>query len=120
MSASAGAPAVHTHLRCRFCSRWRLQQDFAIRSIPVISPCIYCLDAHQQTDLINSGQLQPFCYECGGVSLTADERVQLVLHRKDGIQQYLCLGCSDAYERKRLDLFGDTPYGYRKRLKGAK
>jgi hypothetical protein len=42
------------------------------------------------------------------------------LHPKDGIAQFLCVRCSDGYERKRLDLYGGTPYGERKKLKGAK
>lgn len=37
--------------------------------------------------------------------------VRMVLHPKDGIAQFLCGPCSDTYERKRLDIYGKTPYG---------
>lgn len=37
----------------------------------------------------------------------------------DGTFAFLCLRCSDAYERKRRDQFADTPYGHLKGLKTA-
>lgn len=44
----------------------------------------------------------------------------MFLHWKDGVYQVLCRACSDRYERKRLDLYGDTVHGHLKKLKGAK
>ena len=52
--------------------------------------------------------------------LAGSADVRMRLHWKDGLYQFLCPPCSDAYERKRLDQFGSTPYGERKKLKGAK
>ncbi len=46
--------------------------------------------------------------------------VRMYLHPMDGVAVFLCKPCSDAYERKRLDVYGSTPYGERKKLKGAK
>lgn len=65
------------------------------------------------------------CQECGVTfadleSATADGNVSMYMHTKDGIYQVLCRQCSDAYERKRLDLFGGTVYGHLKKLKGTK
>jgi hypothetical protein len=39
--------------------------------------------------------------------------VRYGVHRKDGLYQLLgvACGCSGRYERKRLDMYGDTPYG---------
>lgn len=39
------------------------------------------------------------------------------LHPMDGLYAFLCLTCSDEYERKRLDLYGDTPHGHARGLK---
>jgi hypothetical protein len=64
--------------------------------------------------------------ECGRtyeqLEWLAGADVRFGFHLKDGIYQVLGMacGCSDAYERKRLDLYGNTPYGLSKKLKGAK
>ena len=65
------------------------------------------------------------CQECGVTFATLessapDGNVSMYVHQKDAIYQLLCRNCSDAYERKRLDLYGSTVYGHEKRLKGAK
>ena len=44
------------------------------------------------------------------------ENVRMWVHPKDGIYQLLCGACSDAYERKRLDLYRATRYGRAKGL----
>jgi hypothetical protein len=71
-----------------------------------------------------AGSVPVGCQECGATWQTLAERepgadITMVLHDKDGTYQLLCRKCSDAYERKRADFFGDTPYGFRKKLKGA-
>lgn len=61
------------------------------------------------------------CNVCGHQpNPDAEGNIRLWMHLKDGIYQFLCKLCSDAYERKRLDLYGDTRYGWIKKLKGAK
>lgn len=72
-----------------------------------------------------AGAPPPGCQACGLTwrelsERTAGQAVTMFLHPKDGILQVLCAKCSDAYERKRLDLYGATPYGLRRRLAGAK
>jgi hypothetical protein len=41
---------------------------------------------------------------------------RMYMHSKDGVYQVLCKWCSDAYERKRADLYRSTPYGAAKKI----
>lgn len=118
------APAIHRLLhQCRFCSKWRRLEEFIGGEIT--GQCVQCLEWHRHAlDVLTSGAMPRGCRECGATADTlsagsASGDFRLYLHRKDGIYQLLCWTCSDAYERKRLDQFGDTPYGAAKHLKGA-
>lgn len=110
--------------RCRFCSKFRHPGEFV--SGPVKGLCWKCFETWSDAVQVLMGNGVPkACPEC---DRTYDEvqfaqgtpDVRWVLHPKDGIAQFLCGACSDGYERKRLDLYGDTPYGLKKKLKGAR
>jgi hypothetical protein len=123
--ALALAPAVHPRARCRFCGRWRNPNDFILPSALQISPCFDCYRANEEALEVFANQRQPGCWECrktiGELNrLRPETDGRMCLHRKDGLLQLLCFDCSNKYERQRLDLYGDTPYGERKKLKGAK
>jgi hypothetical protein len=109
--------------RCRFCSKFRHPHEFIHDS--TVGMCWHCHEWHLQAlNVLLHGAIPRGCQECGrsyeqleALSPTAD--VRMCLHPKDGIWQILCGECSDSYERKRLDLYGDTPFGWTKKLKGA-
>jgi hypothetical protein len=112
--------------RCRFCGQWRDPREFVHGAL--VGYCWRCLEWHAHAlELLRSGAPARGCQECDRdyaalEAMTAGADVRFGLHRKDGVWQVLgvACGCSDAYERKRLDMYGSTPYGERKKLKGAK
>jgi hypothetical protein len=111
-------PILH---RCRFCSQFRSKHEF-IHDI-ITGYCWHCYEWHQQALRVLAGEDPPGCQECGTpyelLRAGAAGDLRMYIHPKDGIYQVLCKRCSDRYERKRLDLYGDTPYGYLQKLKGA-
>jgi hypothetical protein len=121
-------PAVVLLDRCHYCSKHRLPGD--IHTIGGTQGgakiCRHCLEWHHRAlRMFCTGKPPEGCQECG---ITFDQLTELAgggdipmyIHVKDGIYQILCRACSDKYERKRLDLYGDTAYGLKKKLKGAK
>jgi hypothetical protein len=119
----AAAPAVFL-ATCRFCSRPRHPHEFIHDTI--VGMCWHCYEAHQDAmRVLLEGGVPTDCAECrlpfdelSRLARSADVRMRL--HWKDGLYQFLCRPCSDAYERKRLDQFGNTPYGEMRKLRGAK
>ena len=117
------APAIITE-RCHYCSRWRSPHE--ILHLPGRAKmCLRCFEWHCEALKMLSGQPPKGCQECGVSFQALMERAgsgntPMYLHRKDGVYQVLCRACSDRYERKRLDLYGDTVHGHLKKLKGAK
>lgn len=115
------APAVFKQ-RCRFCSRFRHPREFVHNA--VVGLCWHCFEHWLAAIEALAGRGVPKgCPMCGRsydelerASGSADVRMRL--HPVDGIAMFVCMPCSDAYERKRLDLYGSTPYGERKKLKG--
>lgn len=108
--------------RCHQCSKHYATGD--LHDWPGgVRVCASCLDKHRRAMQAVAGVDELTCCECGSHGrnlLDASGEGRMAIHSKDGIMQLLCPRCSDAYERKRLDLYGDTEYGWRKRLKGAK
>jgi hypothetical protein len=108
--------------RCHQCSRFFAPS--ALHEWPGgVRVCEACLDNHRRAVQSIAGAQEMTCCECGVHArdlLDASGEGRMAIHAKDGIMQLLCPRCSDQYERKRLDLYGDTDYGRRKRLKGAK
>jgi hypothetical protein len=108
------AAAIRIGVRCRGCSQFRHRAEFV--GGPVVGFCFQCFERHQKAMDMLAANVPPGCQECGR---TLDELqaanpqgdVPMRLHDKDGIKQVLCVACSDEYERKRLDLYGGTPYG---------
>jgi len=111
-------------VRCRFCGKGRHPREFI--GDPRVAPCWECYQWHIAALTVLAGQLPPGCQgPCQRTwdqlrEETPEENVRMFVHPKDGIYQLLCQECSDAYERKRLDLYAGTPYGWRKKLAGAK
>lgn len=123
--AQAIAPVYQPRFRCRFCGNYQPQGDFILPNDLAISPCLDCHRANEAALAALANKSEPGCWECRKTLSqiahdTGKADVRMYLHKKDGLFQLLCPRCSDAYERKRLDLYGSTPYGERKKLSGAK
>ncbi len=111
--------------RCHYCSRFVSPRDILPIGTGGAKMCLRCFEWHQAALQMLAGQTAFACQEC---ARTPEELMVsagtcntiLRVYAKDGIYQVLCLKCGDAYERKRLDLFGDTAYGEARKLKGAK
>ena len=110
--------------RCRFCGKWRHRVEFL--GPVAVAPCLDCWQWHAAAIRVLAGGTPPGCQVCRMSwddlrrRTTQGGAVRMFLHPKDGILQVLCPACSDRYERKRLDLYGQTPYGHQKKLSGAK
>ncbi|NWG75086.1 MAG: hypothetical protein HXY24_10850 [Rubrivivax sp.] len=92
---------------------------------PRVAPCWECYEWHKAALEVLAGKPPPGCQGCGRTwqqlrDQTPGEDVRMCLHPKDGVLQLLCGRCSDAYERKRLDMYAGTPHGWLKKLAGAK
>lgn len=125
-------------VRCHYCSKARSPREVVNLGGVVkrtaagvvregqATMCWACYERHCATvKYLGSGELPKGCMECGTSmealrAREADGNARLWVHWKDGIYQMLCRGCSDAYEKRRLDLYGDTAYGHMRKLKGAK
>lgn len=86
--------------------------------------CWQCMGWHEHALKVLAGAPPRGCQECGVTfafleSCSPDGNTRMYVHSKDGIYQILCPHCSDAYERKRLDLYGGTRYADLKKLKGS-
>lgn len=119
--SSASTPPVHRLLhKCRFCSHWRPKEEF-IGGVTV-GQCLPCLETWRKNlDALTTGEMPHGCPLCDRTSaelsaLSANGDCRMYLHRIDGVAALLCADCSDAYERKRRDVFGRTPYGAAKNL----
>ena len=101
--------------KCRRCSQFRHPAEF------VAGPngyCLHCLEWHRKALDLLAGNPPPGCQECERTFAQLEDsagNARMYLHVKDGLYSLLCKSCSDAYERKRADLYGGTPYG---RVKG--
>jgi len=117
-------------VRCHYCSKFRHPSEVLDIGNGGAKMCLQCHEWHARSiQALAEGGVPPGCFECRA---TWDELrlriapgdnpddVKMYLTPKDGIYQLLCSTCSDAYERKRVDLLGDTAYGHLKKLKGAK
>jgi hypothetical protein len=114
---------TYLKLLCRFCSKFRSPAEFIHNATS--GYCWHCYAWHQSAlKMLATAEYPPGCQECGLDIAVLRERepgdFRMYLHPKDGIYQVLCKTCSDKYERKRLDLYGNTPYGHVQKLKGAR
>jgi hypothetical protein len=123
MIGAAAAPVMKA--RCRVCGKFRSPREFVHGSI--VGYCWHCYEWHQHALACFAGDPPRGCQECGATYEQLERSggspdVRFGFHSKDGVYQILgfACGCSDAYERKRLDLYGRTPYGAAKKLMGSK
>ncbi len=111
-------------IRCHYCSQFRDPRE--VHHLPGgVVMCWNCYGWHQRALRMLAGSPPPGCQACDVTFKELTERspdgnTRMYLHVKDGIYQVLCTSCSDEYERKRLDLYGDTVHGWLRKLKGAK
>ncbi|HYY70138.1 MAG TPA: hypothetical protein VE734_10420 [Terriglobales bacterium] len=108
---------------CRICGKARDPREFVHDAIT--GYCWHCYEHHLEAlRALAEGTPPAACHVCG-VSTEAlraaqgGADVRMYMHPKDGIYQVLCPGCSDRYERK-ATIYDNTPYGWRKKLKGKK
>ena len=111
--------------RCPYCSKQVSPQDIIPIGTGGAKICLNCWQRHQQAMKMFAAKTPFFCSGCKNslrnlILSSPDGNVTFRVYWKDGIYQVLCKKCGDAYERKRLDLFGDTQYGWENKLKGAK
>ena len=113
-------------VRCHYCSRFFLPQDINwTMKVGGAYRCRYCSEKYfDALSALMTGRFPANCQACNVAfvdladAASGDTRVSVVW--KDQTVQVLCSPCADSYERKRLDLYGDTIYGQKKKLKGAK
>ena len=112
-------------------------------AVPIILvTCHYCSNARHPREIVNIGDAALMCWhcwethtqkidafnppnECQECRRTFDEiaaatpgsKVSMFPHWKDGEYQILCRDCDEAYVQKRRDLYGDTPFGWDRKLK---
>lgn len=108
--------------KCRACSQHRHPHEFVGGTVTGV--CWRCYEKHLEALALLAGNPPKGCQECHRSIEDLEEltRVRgltdtrLVLERKDGIYQILCLDCDVKYQAKRHDLFGSTPYGHAHKL----
>lgn len=81
--------------------------------------CHHCYERHSQALDTLSGKRIPECQSCHKtIEVLGNEQqtknVKLVAHLADGVYALFCHPCSEKYEQKRRDLYGETQYGFRK------
>ena len=112
-------------MRCHYCSRHRTPHEIINIGTGGAKICWNCYEWHVKALGVLAGHPPPGCQECGVTftqlkEITPGGNVRMYLHPKDGMYQVLCRRCSDRYTPKRLDLYGDTQFGWNRKLKGAK
>lgn len=110
---------------CPYCGRFVSPLDIIPIGTGGAKFCLRCFEWHQKATRMLSMNVPWACQECNTslrnlILSSPDGNVVFRVYAKDGIYQVLCGKCGDAYERKRLDLFGDTQYGWENKLKGSK
>lgn len=105
-------------VRCTFCSQHYPPSEL-IRFSHEVRMCGKCREKHETALELLAVQQLPECMACKkSLEVIALEQQtnhpRLMAHWKDGIYQMLCIQCSDEYEQKRRDLYGETAYGHHK------
>ena len=106
--------------KCRACSHHRDPREFV--GGPIAGVCWHCYEKHVEGIAMLAGNPPQGCQVCYRTIAQLEELDQrqgksdsrLVLERKDGIFQILCLECDGRYQAGRRDLYGKTPYGQAK------
>jgi len=113
---------IQMRVRCPYCGKWKPAPE--VQHIGAVSVCVECLEwSRKAMDALTHGTWPTECQVCHtSTDLLAAEaearggQLQMAVVSKDGIYQVLCLTCARAYARKRLDLYGGTPYAKREGL----
>lgn len=119
MSLLAAVPNVIS-VRCHYCSRFWPQSEVLHIGESVIM-CIHCHEKHRVA--IDAFEPPTHCQgPCGRtfeeISLfTPGDKVGMTVHMKDGVYQILCAQCDADYVQKRRDLYGDTRFGWERKLR---
>jgi hypothetical protein len=105
--------------RCHYCSKFRPHSEINHMGAGGVKICFRCMEWHDKAIRLLAGEPPPGCQECGITFADLKEfdslgNLRMWLVVKDGIYQILCTTCSDAYEKKRADLYRETVYGQRK------
>ena len=106
--------------KCRACSHHRDPREFV--GGPIAGVCWHCYEKHVEGIAMLAGNPPQGCQVCYRTIAQLEELDQrqgksdsrLVLERKDGIFQILCLECDGRYQSRGCDLYGKTPYGQAK------
>lgn len=104
--------------RCKLCSRWIDPREL-IGDVRSGYLCWACLERHNRALRELSANPPRGCQECGVTFARLKETTpepRMKLHYKDQTLEVLCLPCSEKYEPKRRDLYGDTEYGHLRKL----
>lgn len=109
-------------VKCRACSKHRDAREFVSNAITGV--CWHCFEWHQKALAFLSGNPPDRCQMCERTMAELDELsrrlgradTRLVLERKDGIYQVLCIDCDAVYFPKRRDLYAGTPDGMKRGL----
>jgi hypothetical protein len=108
--------------KCRACSTFRDPREFV--GGVIVGVCWQCYERHQEALELLAGDPPKGCQVC--LRTVADLEAlsqregqadtRLVLERKDGIYQVLCLACDEKYQAARRDLYAKTPHGWQQKL----
>lgn len=109
---------------CPYCTRGRSvleMMPFAGTRI-----CFNCYRAHEDAlRAISAGTPPKGCSECNltwqqlceRAGIQPDQQASMQVHYENGVYRFMCRACSRDYIRKRTELYGPTPFGYRVGLK---
>lgn len=108
-------------IRCHYCSRFRSPREVLAIGTGGVVMCWLCYEWHLRALKALCGQPPPGCQECGVTfdelrRVAVDGDCRMYVHPKDGLYQVLCPRCSEAYYRKRADLYRSTLNGHRRKI----
>lgn len=110
--------------RCHYCSKQKSPKDIITMSGGA-KICTRCWHWHHHALDVLAGDPPRGCQECHVdydvlERRSIDGNVRMSVIALDGIYAVVCPSCGDKIVRKRVDLFGDTEYGHKLKLKGSK
>lgn len=105
-------------LRCHYCSEFHHPKEFVNIGESALM-CWKCREKHTQQ--IESFNPPHACQGCNRTfeeiaAATIGDKVKMYPVWKDGVYQVLCEPCEAAYVLQRKDLYGDTRFGWERKL----
>lgn len=115
------APVFQLTVRCTRCSKHHLAGDL-LRYSNNVRLCRKCRHSHAAAVEALAGKRQPECAGCqrNWEELSEEQgegNIRMMVHFADNVLALYCPSCSDSYEQKRRDLYGETPYGHRRGIR---